>query len=620
MSDFDESAALDADAGPGATAILSGMLHTLSEVLERLDERLGRLEARVAAPPAEVDVEGIAESVLDRLRRDDTLARTVGGAVAPLGHAVDHLRSEVASLRDAEPTERLGRVVDGLRADIGRLGDAEPVGPAVERAVAAATEGLRQAVDDLHARVAERTTDEEMSSLRRALDEALMALGDRNEAHALGVREMVTQLSSELRRLAEADDDEATGPDIAALVAEAGQGTERSLARLHADVRGAVEELALAMAERHDGQAAAIARLEAELRTAIGAQASAAHDIQSALGDRLEAELRSQVAPLHELQSAAAERTAAELRAQVAALQEAHAGGAERLADELRSVVAAQAGALHEIQAVVVERLEGQGALLDRLRAEMSAQAFALEQLRSDAGDRPPAAVEGIDRLEASLQRLHAELDERSAGQVALVDRLVAEQAVALARLEADMQGALASVRAELADRPDAAALAAEHADALRRALEEAVSTLAERQAATNASLHQAVDRLRAELVALAEPIGDDAADAESGAEAVAELLARQAAAARDDLARIETVLRGQVAEVSGRANSITDVIGRLDGRLHEVVDGVRALSRHLEATASLVPAVEALRGEVDELRRLSEQPRLRAVNGGSGD
>lgn len=685
MSDFDESAALDADAGPGATAILSGMLHTLSEVLERLDERLGRLEARAAAPPPEVDVDGIAETVLDRLRRDDTMARTVGGAVAPLGHAVDDLRAEVASLREAEPlervveravaaaserlgntieaelaarrdtepveqamvaaTERMGAVVDGLRAEIGRLGDAEPVASAVERAVAAATGSLRQAVDDLQARVAERSTEVEVVALRRALDEALMALGDRNEAHAVGVREMVAQLSSELRRLAEPDeDDEAVGPDIAALVAEAGQGTERSIARLHADVRGAVEELALAMVDRQDGQAAALARVEAELRTVVGAQAGAVHDIGAALGDRLEAELRAQVAPLHESQAAAAEHAAAELQAQVAALQDAqaataerlvdevraqvaplqelHAAGAERLVDEVRAVVATQAGALLEVQTAVVERLEGQGAVLERLRAEMSAQAFALEQLRSDAAERSPAAVEGIDRLEASLQRLHAEVDERSAGQVALVDRLVADQATALAQVDAEVQQALASVRAELADRPDAAALAAEHADALRRALEEAVRTLAERQAATNASLHQAVDRLRAELVALAEPIGDEAADdAEAGAaEAVAELLAVQAAAAHDDLARLETVLRGQVAEVSGRANSITDVIGRLDGRLHEVVDGVRALSRHLEATASLVPAVEALRGEVDELRRLSEQPRLRAVNGGSGD
>lgn len=528
MSDFDESAALDAAAGPGATAILQGMLHTLSEVLERLDERLGRLEARAVTPPVEVDVEHIAETVLDRLRGDPTL----------------------------------------------------------ERAVTAATEQVRHAVDDLRAQVAERRTDEEITALRRSFDEALMALGDRNEAHAVGVRTIVEQLSGELRRLADGDDDEPTGPDIPSLLAEAGQGTERSLARLHADLRGAVEELALAMAERHDGQAAALTRVEAELRTAIGAQAGAVHDIQAALGDRLEAELRTQVGPLHDRQAALA----------------------ERVETELRTAASAQADSLHEVQRAVVERLEGAGSTLERLRAEVSAQAFALEQLRSDAAERSPVSVDGIDRLEASLARLHAELEDHSAGQVALVDRLVADQLVALARVEAETRDAVNAVRAELAARPDAAALAAEHADALRRALEEAVATLAERQLATNASLHEAVDRLRAEVT----PAGDT--------EAVADLLARQAAAARDDLARIETVLRGQVAEVSGRAGSMTDVIGRLDGRLHEVVDGVRALSRHLEATASLVPAVEALRAEVDELRRLSEQPRLRAVNGGTGD
>lgn len=502
MSDFDESAALDADAGPGATAILQGMLQTLSEVLERLDERLGRLEARAVTPPVEVDVERIAETVVDRLRGDPTL----------------------------------------------------------ERAVAAATEPVRHAVDDLGAQLADRRTDEEIAALRRSFDEALMILGDRNEAHAVGVRTIVEQLSGELRRLADGDDDEPTGPDIPSLLAEVGQGTERSLARLHADLRGAVEELALAMAERHDGQATALTRVEAELRTQVG--------------------------PLHDT---------------VAAL-------AERVETELRTVSSAQADSLHEVQRAVVERLEGAGSTLERLRAEVSAQAFALEQLRSDAAERGPVLVDGIDRLEASLARLHADLDDHSAGQVALVDRLVADQLVALARVEAESRDAVNAVRAELAARPDAAALAAEHADALRRALEEAVATLAERQLATNASLHEAVDRLRGEVA----PTGET--------EAVADLLARQAAAARDDLARIETVLRGQVAEVSGRAGSMTDVIGRLDGRLHEVVDGVRALSRHLEATASLVPAVEALRAEVDELRRLSEQPRLRAVNGGTGD
>lgn len=547
MSDFDESAALDADAdaGPGATAILSGMLATLSEVLGRLDERLGRLEARVAAPPVEVavDVDAIAESVLERLRRDTT----------PVGEVVE---------RTAAATEQLGHVVDGVRVELAML----------------------------------RVGDGEVAALRRTLEETMLALGDRNEAHAARVLGMVSQLGDELRRLGEVDDDESSSaPDVAArLVSEATQATEQAMARLHADLRGAVEELALAMAERQDGQVAALTRVEAELRTALASQAGAVYEIQASLGDRLAVELQTHVAPLHDLQATLVER--------------------------VETAVDAQAATVHDLHAAVVDRLEGHGALLERLRAELSAQAFALEQLRADDASRGPVAVDGMDRVEALLAALHAELDERAAGQVALVDRVLADQAVALGRVVDDVQGAITALRADLADRPDPAELAAQHADALRRALEEAVATLAERQIATNASLQHAVDGLRSELMALAEPDGDEAEAGANLAEAVAELLARQAAAARDDLARIETVLRGQVAEVSGRANSITDVIGRLDGRLHEVVDGVRALSRHLEATASLVPAVEALRGEVDELRRLSEQPRLRAVNGGSGD
>lgn len=574
MSDLYDSAALDAAAGPGATAILSGMLSTLSEVLGRLDERLGRLEARAVAPPVEVDVEQIAEAVLERLRRD---ADPAGEVVA----------------RTAAATEQLGYVVDGVRAELARLRGGEAVGPAVE--------ALRHAVEDLAGRVAsvaERRTDDEVAALRRTLDETMMALGDRNEAHAASVREMVSQVADELRRLAATDDDDDVGGrDVTAVVAGAVQGTERALARLHADLRGAIEELALAMAERQDGQAAALTRVEAELRTTLAAQSGAVHDIQAALGDRLEAELRMQVAPLRDLQADLVER--------------------------VEAAVGAQAAIVHELRAALDARLHGQGEVLERLRAEASAQAFAVEQLRTEAAERGPVPVEGLDRVEALLAALHAELDERSAGQVALVDRLLADQTVALGRVEADVQAAIAALRSDLADQPDPADLAGRHADALRRALEDAVTALAERQMDATASLHQAVERLRGELVALGEPDGDDDADGESGAgaaQAVAELLGRHAAAARDDLARIETVLRGQVAEVSGRAGSITDVIGRLDGRLHEVVDGVRALSRHLEATASLVPAVEALRAEVDELRRLSEQPRLRAVNGGSSD
>jgi hypothetical protein len=65
-------------------------------------------------------------------------------------------------------------------------------------------------------------------------------------------------------------------------------------------------------------------------------------------------------------------------------------------------------------------------------------------------------------------------------------------------------------------------------------------------------------------------------------------LLEAHGAAVRDEVTRLDTLLRGQVAEVTGTAGSITDVLGRLDGRLHEVVDGVRALQRRADAPARL--------------------------------
>lgn len=61
----------------------------------------------------------------------------------------------------------------------------------------------------------------------------------------------------------------------------------------------------------------------------------------------------------------------------------------------------------------------------------------------------------------------------------------------------------------------------------------------------------------------------------------------------REELERLGVLLRGQVAEVSGRADAVAAVLGRLEGRLHELVEGVRAVAQQARATRPADPAPE---------------------------
>jgi hypothetical protein len=105
-----------------------------------------------------------------------------------------------------------------------------------------------------------------------------------------------------------------------------------------------------------------------------------------------------------------------------------------------------------------------------------------------------------------------------------------------------------------------------------------AVTQEAERIRAAVAGLGQALATVQAETAALARRPVEVNVDVDL--DRIVALLEEHGTAVRDEVARLDTLLRGQVAEVAGRTGSITEVIGRLDGRLHEVVDGVRALQR----------------------------------------
>lgn len=98
------------------------------------------------------------------------------------------------------------------------------------------------------------------------------------------------------------------------------------------------------------------------------------------------------------------------------------------------------------------------------------------------------------------------------------------------------------------------------------------------------------------------------AARSEAGLEAgLADLTSRQAAlqtTLREGLERFEVAMRGQAAEARGEATSAADVVGRLEGRLQDIVEGVRAMAQHAHALAALPARVGALCEEVEALRR----------------
>jgi hypothetical protein len=480
--------------GQAITAAHGDITATVADEGERT--RLALSEAVASAVDATAHRPELAAVVAEEGER--TRAAVVAG-VADLPTALseegERVRATVAAAGEATAEAVAGRVEVVLR----------DVAAALEHrheAVAAALDSLAAAPAGAGIDVVERSLAAAQSDLRQALDDAVLLVVDRQDAHAATVRRAVDDLRTELARMAEGDDD---GPDLAALVSEAAQSAEGSLARMHADLRGALEDVSRLVGDRSDvPDVAALASQVAEVSE---------HSVR-----RLHDDLRT---TLDEVAAGLAER------------QESYAGQVQQALGSLTQAVGT-------------------------VRTELSALA------ERPADDGPDVA--------------------------ALLDRHAAE-----------LRQAVDAVAAAVPPPPD-----------IRGALDDALLVLADRQDRSTDELRQAIGRLRADLAALADADADD-----DDGPAVADLLARHAEDARDDLTRLETVLRGQVAEVSGRAGSITDVIGRLDGRLHEVVDGVRGLSRHLEATATLVPAVEALRAEVDELRRLYEQPRLRAVNGG---
>ena len=541
----EQVAVIDADEGPGATAVLHGMLATLSEVLGGLDERLDRLEARLdqvvggrdraadAVAALGVNVSSLSARFDELLAGDDEeppppapvidLDAVAGAVVERLRDRLDALDALVAdSAREAaHRAELLDGMRHGLAEDVaGRLSPAvvalpQQVAVALAEQVAALTASLpEQVAAALQARV-----DAIAATWR---DDLAAVAGFLPEQVGGAVREHVDALAAALPvQLAEAVRErvDAMAGSVSAGVAEQVAGLAAFLPeQVSGALRGDVERLALTLGDQMAGIAPSVAaRVPEAVREELAAQLSGSNELMAERVGELVAAVRDSVDGLATAES-------------VAALAEP----LDRLAAAPHEAAASLRDGQRQSSEAVLARLGEVASSIDAVAYGVS----SLTDVLQSGDDEPEVDVAAV--VAAEGERVRATVAELSHAVAAASEASVRALSADVARLEAQLRGAFDDAMAVLADRHEGG-----------------VQTLA-----------QAIESVRAELDGPGLP----------------ELLTRQAEGTRDELTRLETVLRGQVAEVSGRAGSVTDVIGRLDGRLHEVVDGVRALTRNLES------------------------------------
>ena len=199
--------------------------------------------------------------------------------------------------------------------------------------------------------------------------------------------------------------------------------------------------------------------------------------------------------------------------------------------------------------------------------AEVSAAEMAAARitpaLDAEGGTGATALLHGIlATLSESLERLDRRL---VALEEATEERLVRVEEGVGALTEA----LRAATEAEAAPEPD---------DSLERARDELLHALDAVAGRVEARLEEVRD---------AVPVPDPQEAAATRA-ALREEIDRWGRSLHDEIERLGVLVRGQVAEVSGQAASVAAVLGRLDGRLHDLVEGVRVTAQQARALRTL--------------------------------
>lgn len=186
-----------------------------------------------------------------------------------------------------------------------------------------------------------------------------------------------------------------------------------------------------------------------------------------------------------------------------------------------------------------------------------------------------------VSAVEMAAARMTPALDaEGGTGATALLHGILATLSEALERLdrrlgtlEAATEGRLTRVEEDLTTLTEALRAASEADDADHDE---------DRDDGRDEVLH-ALDATAGRIEARLEEVRDAIPEPDDGAgarAAVRDELDRLGHTLHDEVERLGVLVRGQVAEVSGQAASVAAVLGRLDGRLHDLVEGVRVTAQ----------------------------------------
>jgi hypothetical protein len=644
------------DMPASTTAVLHGMMTTLSEVLGGIDGRIAALERQLR--------EARADSGSPR-----ALAQTVEAAVARLTERMEAIEAVVTRpVRD----EALHGAVDALRQSIDALAVRPVRDDELHAAVAAlaarpaADAELRAAVADLAARPA---VDEQLRGMVAELAARPMPVDEQVRAAVGELRTAVAELAA---RPAPVD------PELRGMVAELASRP----APVDEELRASVGELRSTLVELGSTLAELAARpvpVDEELREAVAELVIRPPHIDT--------ELREAVAELTEL----AKRPAPvdqEVREAVAALAarppfvdaDIHAAVA-RLAELVAqppapdNPVRVGIASLHERLNVVLDVIAQPPKPDDAVRlglTELNERLAQIHALAAAAAEPPPpplpppdpkpdpAVLEVAERLRqlaGKIDALPTEMPEpvspidpaliESLGQIrsALADHPAAHLAESMARMEQQVSAfvaqpgpgpAVAMVAAGLAERFEA------RTDALLDLLNAVHTSLAAAPAAL-ADLAHADQRIEAAVVALRQAVEQPSADpAIERIQSVVEGQQGDIAAVRDSLrGLVDAVERhgavsGQVAELllENRAalareidrlqSAVSNQTGDVAERLQAVVDTAALMSREvdarlserLDATAgqveqSVAASLDSVRRDVEALAATGQDPAL---------
>ena len=331
-------------ADPGTSAILHGMLATLSEVLGGLERRLDAMEATIAAGHDASAVRALEANVAALAA---TLQATLGGAVERL---------------DARAVETDEALAGGLRAALGRLGELSADVAALRSAPSLDGEAVTAALAEV--RAGQRRQGEAIE----ALASAVVALGE-------DVRSRLDEQDATLRELG------------GAIVAEDGELAE-ALRRLqftvesdHTDLRGI-----------HEAMEAVQSQTARTVADGVSGLLQAAEEQRAAVGEGFFDMAARQSAVLEALDRVAAPPDTSEVAQALAEVRDAleklaaveGVGDVVRRESELLTQrVAALSVAVESLRALLADHVEETANSLGRKATEVG------RKLATDLGIRP---------------------------------------------------------------------------------------------------------------------------------------------------------------------------------------------------------------------------------------